>query len=58
MTFNLLVIRPCNVLVTVSAAVMPDNRRIQGPEESQCPLLYLREEEKPSGKALVSCILT
>ncbi|XP_064383327.1 exosome complex component MTR3-like isoform X2 [Halichondria panicea] len=33
---------------------MPDNRRIQGPEESFSPLLYLREEDKPQIKTLIN----
>ena len=33
---------------------MPDNRRVQGPEETQCPLLHLEESEKEQKKNLVS----
>jgi len=64
-TFNLCRIRgstraahACRDKLQVSRelAIMPDNRRIQGPEASHCPLLYLREEEKPSGKPLVSSL--
>ena len=59
MTFNLCKIRSStraeqSRINLPIAAIMPDNRRIQGPEASHCPLLYLREEEKPSGKPLVS----
>lgn len=32
---------------------MPERKRIQGPEETRSPLLYLKEEEKSAGKPLV-----
>lgn len=35
------------------AAQMPDNKRIQAPEETYCPLLFLAEDEKQSNKPLV-----
>ena len=35
------------------AAQMPDNKRIQAPEETYCPLLFLAEDEKQSNKLLV-----
>ncbi len=42
-----------HVLFNSYVTVMPDNRRIQGPEESFSPLLYLHEEDKPQVKTLV-----
>ena len=33
-------------VLTLSKQAMPDNRRNQGPDETQCPLFYLDEREK------------
>ncbi len=35
---------------------MPDNKRIQVPGESYCPLLFLPDDGKPSAKPLVSLL--